>query len=1041
VKHRHEKGVALITTVLILLLLSTMIAGFAWMVMGDRKLGGAYADRQRAFYGAEAGMETLTASLENLFNQNYAPTAAMITGSSGIVATAPANLINGVQYLNPDGSNGYVISFPTASNGNPQSSSNNITNGTYAGMSGLMTPYTITVTARTAMGSEVRLQRDVQTVAIPVFQFGVFSINDLDYFAEPNFNFGGRVHSNGNIWLGELEPNTLKLGGAVTAGGQIITANLENGLATSGIFDGPIQITTGGAGYANLLSQSPAQSVSGASNYVGHIGAYTSTFATMASGTYGKANLAVSQTGGKVLNIGIATPQIGGQEIDMIRRPIAGENTSNLAKYQERYWHQVGMRILLSDYGSDGTCATSDISSTSGSGTALPELSTNLAASSTTPATPVDLATLAWDVSDTTGNADDGAHAPPYKSGPTWMSAQSPNPIGNTVWPLPTSGSTGAGSYASADGYWVKQYYPIIGGCIKIEYQNSSGVWTDVTPNILELGFTGKDIRPLTATTGTYKWVAPPTLVALQSTGTVIPAQGPTVKSGVTTVSCTDPSTNAVIRLARVRDNPSAGTTTGFNAATTSPCGTPPTTANASTGMHGSDFWPNALFDSREGELVDQTAVTANPTLSGTMYYVELDIGNLAKCLTGTASTFSTYCSWASSVTTSNGEGYSIYFSDRRSEQTDPHPPASVGTTAQLTGGYGFDDVVNASSSAGCPASLASPTLDTGEDLEGDYNTSGVDSSALTVPRTYGNILHPPSPRTAPTVYWPMLQGGTAATAWNLPLTAAGLGTSGMSTVLANNPNCTSLGTAWPFAIVKNSPQELRENPAVFYRRALKITDGYSISIGTAGACNGQNCGLSIAAENLVYVQGDFNNDPRTDATFATPTTDTHVGTAILADSITALSDGWNDANSFISPYSWNGRMAVQTTYRFAMMSGEGVPFQLPSRTIDAGEGTDGGVHNLLRYVENWNTNSSTTFTANSGTAVASYYLGSMVSTYYDHQAVAIWKCCNGSVYQPPQRNYTFDSDFQTSSKLPPLTPMLRDINTIGYTQMMLPTE
>ncbi len=64
-----------------------------------------------------------------------------------------------------------------------------------------------------------------------------------------------------------------------------------------------------------------------------------------------------------------------------------------------------------------------------------------------------------------------------------------------------------------------------------------------------------------------------------------------------------------------------------------------------------------------------------------------------------------------------------------------------------------------------------------------------------------------------------------------------------------------------------------------------------------------------------------------------------------------------------------------------------------------------------------------------------------MVSAYYDHQAVAIWKCCNGSVYNPPYRNYTFDSDFTTPSKLPPLTPMLRDLNTIGYTQLMLPTQ
>lgn len=1034
-KHRREYGMALATTMLVLLLLSTMIAGFAWMVMGDRTLGGNYADRQLAFYGAEAGMETLTAALENLFNANYAPTAAEITGTTtGIVATAPTGLVPGVSYLNPDGSNGYVIKFPTQSNGNPQASAATIPNGTYAGLQGLMTPYTIQVTARTNAGSEVRLQRDVQTVAIPVFQFGVFSVNDLDYFAEPNFNFGGRVHSNGNIWLAELTGNTLKLGGAVTAGGEIITSNLENGYSTSSVFAGAISITTGGSGYANLLSQTPTQSVTSTTNYVGSVSAYKSTFASMASSIYGKSNLAVKETGGKVLSISIATPQIGGQEIDMLRRPVHGEDTTNAPKLSERYWSQVGMRILLSDYGASGTCSDSDISS-SNTTSGLPDLSTNLSASSTHPATPVDLATLAWDAADSSGNANDGSHAPPYKAGPTWMTNQSPNPIGTYVWPLPTFGAAGS-SYSSTDGYWGKTYYPEASGCIKIDYQNSSGGWTDITDQILDLGFTGKDIHPLGSS-----WIAPPTLPPAVSSGTQIAAQGPTVKTGITTVTCTDPSTYAVIRLARVRDNPSGSG--GFSASTSSSCGTAPSSA---TNMHGSDFWPNALYDSREGELVDLAGCSgscANPTLAGTMYYVELDIANLAKCMTGTAAPYSTYCSWASNLTNTNGEGYSIYFSDRRSEQTDPNPPASVpiSTTGTLTGGYGYDDVVNSTDSNGCPVNVGStPTLQTGEDLEGDY-TSGVDSSPLSYPRTYGNYLYPPSPRSQPTYLWPLCQPTagctTTPTAWNMSL-----GTN-WATVLANNSSCSGPGTRWPFAmpLATKGEWELRENPPIFFRRALKIIDGSSISIGTAASCNGVNCGLTIVSENPVYVQGDFNNNPNSDATFSTPTTDTHVATSIMADAITALSNSWNDVNSFISPYNWGGRTATQTTYRFAMMSGEGVPFQAPSRGIDVAEGTDGGVHNLLRYLENWNTNTSTSFTANSSTAVASYYLGSMVSAYYDHQAVGIWKCCNGSVYQPPQRNYTFDSDFNTPSKLPPLTPMLRDINTIGYTQLMLPTQ
>jgi hypothetical protein len=59
---------------------------------------------------------------------------------------------------------------------------------------------------------------------------------------------------------------------------------------------------------------------------------------------------------------------------------------------------------------------------------------------------------------------------------------------------------------------------------------------------------------------------------------------------------------------------------------------------------------------------------------------------------------------------------------------------------------------------------------------------------------------------------------------------------------------------------------------------------------------------------------------------------------------------------------------------------------------------------------------------------------------YYNHQAVGNFKCCN-LVYDPPTRGYNFDSDFQTPAKLPPLTPMLRDVNTIGFTQMSLPTQ
>ena len=93
----RDKGIALITTLLILLLMSTMIVGLSWLVMGDQKLGGNNSD-QTAFYGAESGLEALTAGLENEFNSNYAPTAADV---SGIISAAPLNLVPAFNIYSP----------------------------------------------------------------------------------------------------------------------------------------------------------------------------------------------------------------------------------------------------------------------------------------------------------------------------------------------------------------------------------------------------------------------------------------------------------------------------------------------------------------------------------------------------------------------------------------------------------------------------------------------------------------------------------------------------------------------------------------------------------------------------------------------------------------------------------------------------------------------------------------------------------------------------------------------------------------------------
>ena len=207
---------------------------------------------------------------------------------------------------------------------------------------------------------------------------------------------------------------------------------------------------------------------------------------------------------------------------------------------------------------------------------------------------------------------------------------------------------------------------------------------------------------------------------------------------------------------------------------------------------------------------------------------------------------------------------------------------------------------------------------------------------------------------------------------------------------------------------------------SLFFRRALKIMDGSVLNLGTS--CGPVACGLTIAAENPVYVQGDYNGP--TNGVF---TGANSIAAAIAGDAVTFLSNNWNDANSFTFPQdiSATHRNAVPTAYRAAIIGGKGIPFPQFGGTQDFG--TDGGVHNFLRFIEQW--------------GIVCHYEGSLVSFYYNRQAVGTYK--GGGVYAPPNpRDYHFDLNFTLGpANLPPQTPKLKSVNTIGFSQEVLPSQ
>ncbi|HVS89413.1 MAG TPA: hypothetical protein VHF01_14500 [Candidatus Acidoferrum sp.] len=951
-----ESGIALVITLLLMLLVLSLVSGFIVLIMSGQQLTGLSNGQTRAFYGAEAGMEKMTADLGTLFDATYAPPAAAL---NAIAANPPANL-QGITFVATDGSLGYKLQYPKDSNGNPLATSQTVKAGPYSGMVGLITPYTLTVTARTSSGAEVMLRRTTQTVGIPAFQFGVFCAKDCGFHAGPDFNFGGRVHTNGNLWLAEGGGRTLTLSDKVTAFGEVIRTNIMNGQPlAAGPWDGTVNITTAAGGTptrslavteGSVLGGTPTSPVNPNWSTIS-LTNYNSYLINHATGVNQKLKLPI-----EILTNGQSFP------IDILRRPTQGE-AANPALLGERYFSQASVKILLSDQSNDIM--------------QLPCIDATTQ--------PVDLSTLA---------VDPAAGSP----NPNWSKAPWYVPVAANGGQIPmatsaantpqTGGAPPAGYTVGSNGYWVPKAYPTITGWLKVEiqigYLPPCGKWQDVTQEILNLGFAGRNLNSTVNLS-----------VAANKYPNVPPLPGAQVQ--ILPSACADPSPNAIIRLERVRDNP--GTIKGGT--NIDNCGFDINKSPKVPSVDAPNYWPNVLFDTRQGAIRDVCPNGSNPCnytqvmASGVTHYVELDVKNLARWLTGQIGT-----KGPGSYDPLNAPyNYVLYFSDRRGNYvpaggiTTTWPPVSP--TQNETGEYGFSDFLNpANLTTGCPNGL----LDQGED-DGDQTD-----------------LTPP----APGIFYNY--GQTPS-----PLVTGKLFTDAVANATVPNPGCSTPATIWPGYFIKNA-QETRMNPPLFFRRALKLVNGSNINAPLgAKACPGALvCGLSIVSENPVYVQGDYNansagggfNDP-------------HVASAVLADAFTFLSNSWNDVNSFSSPYDPGSRAAnlngvTNAWYRVAVLAGKGPGFPWITGT-NADTGSDGGLHNFLRYIESWG-----------GSTLN--YRGSIVSMFYNRQAVGVYKCCT-TVYSPPTRGYNFDTEFLDPSKLPPRTPMFRDINTTGFTQIMYPDQ
>ncbi|HEY1936949.1 MAG TPA: hypothetical protein VGJ33_03345 [Candidatus Angelobacter sp.] len=309
-------------------------------------------------------------------------------------------------------------------------------------------------------------------------------------------------------------------------------------------------------------------------------------------------------------------------------------------------------------------------------------------------------------------------------------------------------------------------------------------------------------------------------------------------------------------------------------------------------------------------------------------------------------------------VETASQNGYIVYFSDRRGMQLDT---AAVPAATELNGEYGFEDIINIANATGTPNGV----IDTGEDVNGNGR---VDTYGI---KTIGDGFGVP---------------GADAN----PYTGA-----------ASRITCATTG---------------RVNRVSGPRHAIKVING---SLGHVPVLAGGTGGTTIASENPVYVQGNYNANAAGFGASAAGVNE--AASAVIADSVTLLSISYTDLRGLQNPTNLAARPGATSYYRLAIAGGKNINFPTATTWVAAADyGTDGGAHNFLKYIESWNGTSN--------------YEGSLVSFFYSRQAVGVFKCCT-VVYGAPNRNYSFDTNFLDPAKMPPGTPRFEDIDNLGYHQ------
>lgn len=1067
----NETGAALPTAILMMALMSAVALTVLAVVRTETRIASSDLKRTQAFYAAAAGIEKMTSDFSQLYTKTARPTDSQLlriqnsppTGLDYEGYTLVQSLVKDTDTLTAMRT---TQGIPTNSTALPSAIMG--ADSPFAGLNASVEPFTMTTRATGVDGTQVALTRQMNNYLIPIFQFGVFSDKDLEFWPQPPMTFNGRVHANGNIYFG----GDVTFLQRVTTANEAVRDKLRNNAANDTKVGGSAGYTSNPRFKINssttvTMAQTQGSVLNGPSmtqprsdgrgNFSGSpTGTDNTWWKTNSKTTFGGLVLSKS-TGALPLKLPLQLQDINKQPFELIKRGMPDDTLSGFdALSDSRYQNKAQIRILIDDENA-GTGAANAAGIPAGKGVLLSQFVPSVLDGGNALRVVTDAGAYA--------NTVDWYQGAVARNKKAEVVRGVRNDYAASIAATTASGGTTGGTNASATEFTTNQgnsaltafrtpngaIIPTgsgITGRILIEIvppiasDGSQPAPIDVTQYVLSMGVTEGE---------------PNAIVYLQRPEWAAFMQGDRDRDGDSThhnyltyfldnVASKRALADGEVNKDIVFNSAGyiASTDALFDDDTHTCSGNfVPCAANMArddkpgTGLN--KIVPINVYNPREGHI-DEGADATMLYGRGITTVVEVNMRNLARWVDGAYDTtlFNGIAAASSPKSTNiNGtDGYVVYISDRRGDRVKGESNFA-GSTIQTTNGivdnediYGYNQADGA-------------TPDPGEDVIDE----GFDPNAASPANKKGTLqvdkCELPSPAAIP---GPTPTGTTPSGVASVDFLQA-------ITVAEWNPALpASMSTACTTAYATSNKY--------WFRRAVRIFNGQNLQTSTTAGKLSNTKGISVSTENMAYIWGNFNTDginaapaagtsslnQSSAASHYMPTaTDTQVPASIVADAVFPISRTWYDGLSAMHPEGSITRVADagsssdtaviavtdETSVRAGIIAGSTMSSMASDGSVPAYylDNLNGGVHNFPRFLETWGDGATYTKRWN--------YVGSFVIMYHSLQAMGPWSVVGSYVYYPPTRNWAFDITFTDPYKLPPGTPQFQHVEPTGFRQIL----